>query len=50
MGDIIVWPCGTYCDRELVLRGEYDHMSDDYRVIAEGTAEWADFCIAEGLL
>ena len=50
MGDIIVWADGTYCDREMLFNGEMSHKSNDYRVIAEGTAEWADFCINEGLI
>ena len=36
--DLLVWPDGTVCFRSEV--GMYSHMSDDYEVVAEGTARW----------
>lgn len=50
--DIILWSDGTWCYREDYFKRPYDwfHMSDDYIVLAEGTAPWADFSIANNLL
>lgn len=50
LDDLVVWPDGTFAEREYVMRGEYNHMSDDFIVLAEGTAPWFDFAIANNLL
>lgn len=36
--DIIVWPDGTWCARGDLA--EYQHMSDDYIVLPDGSIEW----------
>lgn len=41
MQDIFLWPCGTWCYREDIL--EYRCMSDDFKVIKEGTEEYKEF-------
>ena len=48
MGDLLVWSDGTYCARHSNAR--FNHPSDDYILLAEGTVEWFDFCISQGLL
>lgn len=41
--DVMLWPDGTWCFRHELP--EFGHMSDDYRVIIEDTAEWLEFFI-----
>lgn len=39
--DIIEWADGTWCYRYEL--SEYSFMSDDYRVIADGSDEWCRY-------
>lgn len=39
--DVILWPDGTWCFHE--NRPEYSQMSDDYKTLYEGSAEWIAF-------
>lgn len=39
--DIIVWPDGTWCERENIH--EYEHMSDDRTVLWADSPEWIAF-------
>jgi hypothetical protein len=39
--DLVLWPDGTWCLYEAL--NEYGHMSDDYRVIEDGSAEYEEF-------
>jgi hypothetical protein len=32
--DIFMWCDGTWCYREEYLKGDYNHMSDDFSVIS----------------
>ena len=51
--DLLVWPCGTYAERDRFLRSPLAQMvapKTDFVVLAEGTAEWLDFCIDHDLI
>lgn len=41
--DVCLWPDGTYCTRDEL--SQYQHMSDDYRIIHVNTFEWTEFYI-----
>lgn len=43
--DVILWPCGTWCYRDEIH--EYTHKSDDYEVLPDGSARWAEFLTRE---
>ena len=43
--DIFLWPDGTWCFREDA--GEYSHISDDFRVLPEGSDEAEEFLVGE---
>lgn len=48
-GDICLWADGRWCDRDSMSWSDCID-NPDYILIPEGTAEWADFCINQGLL
>ena len=43
--DVFVWPDDTWCFREDA--GDYTHMSDDHRVLPEGSDEAEEFLVRE---
>jgi hypothetical protein len=44
--DVILWPCGTWCLRE-DLEDYLTFKSDDFEVIAFGTARWSEIIDTE---
>jgi hypothetical protein len=39
--DVLIWPCGTYCQRYQLA--EHGHLSDDYELLKAGSYEWRIF-------